>query len=104
MIEEPLFHAFEPETGFPAPYSFAVEAGRYVFLAGQVASDPPHHRDALPDDIEGQTRLALENLAAALMVCGLDLSHIVSVRIFLTRFELEFERMNAVYCAFFPEG
>jgi 2-iminobutanoate/2-iminopropanoate deaminase len=104
MIEEPLFHAFEPETGFTAPYSFAVEAGRYVFLAGQVANDPPHHREALPDDIEGQTRLALENLAAALAACGLDLSRVVSVRIFLTRFEAEFERVNAIYRAYFPSG
>ena len=104
MTEEALFHAYKPEIGFAAPYSFAVEAGRYVFLAGQVANDPPHHREALPDDIEGQTRLALENLAAALAVSGLALSRLVSVRIFLTRFETEFERMNAVYRAFFPSG
>jgi 2-iminobutanoate/2-iminopropanoate deaminase len=103
-MDDPLFHAYPPEIGFAAPYSIAVEAGRYVFLAGQVANDPPHHHEALPEDIESQTRLALDNLAAALGACGLDLSHLVSVRIFLTRFEAEFERMNAVYRTYLPSG
>src|SRR5580704_12908828 len=96
-MARPSFHAYPSELGFDAPYSLAVEAGRFVFLAGQVANDPPHHRVALPDDIESQTRLALENLTAALSECGLALSHLVAVRIFLTRFAAEFERMNAVY-------
>ena len=104
MTTEPSFHAYPPELGFDAPYGPAVEAGRYVFLAGQVANDPPHHRAALSDDIESQTRLALENLAAALSECGLDLSHLVAVRIFLTRFAAEFERMNAVYRTCFLAG
>jgi 2-iminobutanoate/2-iminopropanoate deaminase len=104
MCDAPLFHAYPPEIGFDAPYSLAVEAGRFVFLAGQVANDPPHHRAALPDDIESQTRLALENLTAALAECGLDPSHLVSVRIFLTRFATEFERMNVVYRGYFPKG
>jgi 2-iminobutanoate/2-iminopropanoate deaminase len=104
VSDAPLFHAYPPDIGFDPPYSLAVEAGRYVFLAGQVANDPPHHREALPDDIESQTRLALENLAAALVACGLDLSRLVSVRVFLTRFTAEFERMNAVYRTYFPPG
>jgi len=104
MTDDPLFHAYPPELGFGAPYSLATEAGRFVFLAGQVANDPPHHRETLPEAIEDQTRFAMENLAAALSACGLDLSRLVSVRIFLTRFEAEFDRMNAVYRSFFPSG
>ncbi len=104
MTADPLFHAYPPDIGFDAPYSLAVEAGRYVFLAGQVANDPPHHRETLPDDIESQTRLAMENLAASLEECGLDLSRLVSVRVFLTRLAAEFERMNAVYRSYFPAG
>jgi reactive intermediate/imine deaminase len=104
VSDAPLFHAYPPDIGFDAPYSLAVEAGRFVFLAGQVANDPPHHHEALPDDIESQTRLALENLAAALAACGLDLSHLISVRVFLTRFAAEFERMNAVYREYFGAG
>jgi 2-iminobutanoate/2-iminopropanoate deaminase len=103
-MAEPSFHAYPTALGFDAPYSRAVEAGRFIFLAGQVANDPPHYQAALPDDIESQTRLALENLAAALAECGLDLSHLVAVRIFLTRFAAEFERMNAVYRNCFPAG
>ncbi len=101
MAEPPRFHPFEPEPGETPAYSWAVEADRFVFLAGQVPNDPPHHRDPLPDDIESQTRLAVENLSLALGRLGLSLADLVQVRIYLTRFEAEFERMNAVYRNYF---
>ena len=34
--------------------------------------------------------------------CDAGLEHVVSVRIFLTRFEEEYDAMNAVYETYFP--
>jgi enamine deaminase RidA (YjgF/YER057c/UK114 family) len=36
--------------------------------------------------------------------CGLDLSDVVSARVFLTRFEDDYEAMNAVYASYFAPG
>lgn len=97
-----IFHGFPG--GAAAPYSPAVEIEGWVFLAGQVPNDPPNEDTPLPPDIEGQTRLAIDNLLAVLRPLGLDLTDLVAVRVFLTRFEEEFARMNAVYRTYFPEG
>lgn len=97
-----IFHSFPGGAGTATPYSPAVEIDGWVFLAGQVPNDPPNDATPLPPDIEGQTRLAMDNLLAALRPLGLDLSDLVAVKIFLTRFEEEFARMNATYRSFFP--
>jgi enamine deaminase RidA (YjgF/YER057c/UK114 family) len=44
----------------------------------------------------------MANLQKVLKGCGLDLSNVLSARIFLTHFEQDYERMNAVYRSYFP--
>ena len=44
----------------------------------------------------------MANLKTVLAGCGAGLEHAVSVRIFLTRFEEEYDAMNAVYETYFP--
>ncbi|HYB08908.1 MAG TPA: RidA family protein [Alphaproteobacteria bacterium] len=101
MATETLFHRFLRGREIDFPYSHAVEGGGFVFVAGQVANDPPNEHRALPDDIEGQTRLVMENLAYVLTPLALDFSHLVATRVFLTNFAQDFERMNAVYRTYF---
>lgn len=84
-----------------ANYSQATRAGDIVFLAGQGGFDPATGQLAGPD-MASQTRQALTNLQAVLAATGLNFSHIVSIRYFLTDHAL-FPEMNAVHETFFPE-
>ncbi len=42
-----------------APYSHAVEADGFVFVTGQLATDPEADARPLPEGIEAQTRKAI---------------------------------------------
>jgi len=46
----------------------------------------------------------MKNLTTVLQGVGINLSHVVSVRIFLTHFKEDYEKMNAVYASYFPEN
>ena len=44
----------------------------------------------------------MENLKIVLAGLGLGLEHVLQARIYLTRFEEDYARMNAVYASYFP--
>jgi 2-iminobutanoate/2-iminopropanoate deaminase len=77
------------------PYSQAVEAGSFVFCAGQVGLDPATGR-LVPGGIAAETARALENLAAVLSGAGLGLGDVVKTTVFLADLG-EFAAMNEVY-------
>lgn len=81
-----------------APYSVVTEANGFVFVSGQVAIDPDG--GPTPADIEGQTRLVLENLARILGDLGLGLGDVVKTTVFLADIA-EYGVVNDVYGAFF---
>jgi reactive intermediate/imine deaminase len=97
-----LFHLFETAAKPVAPYSHAVEADGWVFLTGQIPNDPADDARPMPEGIEAQTRRTMENLAIVLENLGLGLEHVVAGRVFLTRFEEDYEAMNAIYESYFP--
>ena len=101
-MPETLFHLFETAAKPVAPYSHAVEADGGVFGTGQSPNDPADDGRPLPDGIEAQTRRTLDNLGIVLENLGLGLEHVVAGRVFLTRFEADYEAMNAVYEGYFP--
>jgi 2-iminobutanoate/2-iminopropanoate deaminase len=82
------------------PYSHAVVAGGFVFVAGQAPIDPLTQEFRL-GDIEWETRLELTNIAFILETSGSNLASVVKVSIHLTNLE-DFDGMNAVYEEFFP--
>jgi len=84
-----------------APYSHAVEADGWVFLTGQVPNHPDDDARPFAPDIEDQTRRVMDNLVIVLEGVGLTLKHVVAGRVFLTRFEEDYERMNQMYLAYF---
>lgn len=98
----PIFTNTEAAPPAVAPYSHAVEADGWVLITGQLPIDPKDPSAPLPDGIEAQTRLTLDNLKAVLDACGLDLSHVLQARVFLTDFYRDYEAMNAVYASYFP--
>jgi reactive intermediate/imine deaminase len=97
----PVFH-FMPNAPKPvAPYSHAVEADGFVFVTGQLATDPDDDALPVPDGIEAQTRKVMDNLARVLEGVGLAFANVVCVRIFLTAFERDYAAMNAIYASYF---
>ena len=98
----PLFHMVADGARPVAPYSHAVEADGWVFLTGQVPNHPGDDTRPFPPAVEDQTRRVMDNLVIVLEGIGLDLGHVVAARVFLTRFEEDYERMNAAYRSYFP--
>lgn len=98
----PLFHMIAGGPRPVAPFSHAVECDGWVFLTGQMPTDPAAPDAALPDGIEAQTRRVIENLGIVLGGIGLDLGHVVQCRCYLTHFERDFAAFNEVYQSHFP--
>lgn len=101
-MSAPLFHMFQDAPKPVAPFSHAVEVDGWVFVTGQLPLDTANERAAIPERVEAQTTKVFENLSIVLERMGLNLSHVVSARVFLTQFERDYERMNAVYATYFP--
>ena len=103
-MNECLFHMVAGAPNPVAPFSHAAEVDGWVFLTGQMPTDPDDKDAPLPDGIEAQTRRVMDNLVLVLEGVGLGLEHVVSVRAFLTHFDRDYAAMNAAYKAYFEEG
>src|SRR5258705_3785174 len=68
---DPSFHLLPDAPKPVAPYSHAVEAGAFVFVTGQLATDPDDDSLLVPPGIEAQTRKVMDNLSRVLKGCGL---------------------------------
>ncbi len=100
----PLFHMIGGAPTPVAPFSHAVEADGWVFITGQMPTDPDDDDRPLPKGVEAQTQKVMENLQIVLAGLGLGLEHVVAARVFITRFEDDYAAMNAVYESYFPPG
>jgi 2-iminobutanoate/2-iminopropanoate deaminase len=86
-----------PKSG--GPYSASVRIGSLVAVAGQCGYLPDR---SLVDGVTAQTRLAMQNLRAALQASGVGLDDVISVDAFLTDTD-DFAEFNAAYAEFFTE-
>ena len=100
----PIFHMIPGAPDPVAPFSHAVECDGWVFVTGQMPFAGSSVDEPYPEGIEAQTRQVMTNLETVLAGCGLGLANVLSVRIFLTRFEDDYDAMNAVYASYFPPG
>jgi 2-iminobutanoate/2-iminopropanoate deaminase len=98
------FHMIRGAPDPVAPFSHAVEADGWVFVTGQMPFTGTANNSAYPKGIEAQTRQVMENLKRVLAGCKLGLENVVAARIFLTQFDEDYERMNAVYADYFAPG
>ena len=87
-----------------APFSHAVEADGFIFVTGQMPTDPAAPDAPLPEGIEAQTRRVIENLKIVLGDLGLGLEHVVMARIYLTQFERDYAALNALWPSFWEAG
>jgi enamine deaminase RidA (YjgF/YER057c/UK114 family) len=87
-----------------APFSHAVEADGWIFVTGQMPTDPGAPDAPLPTGIEAQTLRVIENLKLILGGLALGLEHITMARIYLTEFERDYVGMNKVWqSSFHPQ-
>lgn len=87
-----------------APFSHAVESDGWVFVTGQMPTDPNAPDAPLPESIEAQTIRVMENLKIVLGGIGLGLEHAAMARIYLTNFERDYAALNALWPSFFVSG
>jgi len=80
------------------PYSQAVVVNGMIFCSGQIPIDTSGK--IVSDDVAGQTRQVINNLASVLTSAGSGLDKVVKTTIYLTDIN-EFENVNEVYGSFF---
>ncbi len=84
------------------PYSPAVRVGKFLFVSGQIGLHP-ETTELVGDDIESQTRQALDNLMSILSKAGYDSSHVIQCTVYLKDIN-DFPKMNLIYGGYFTEG
>src|SRR5262245_9985653 len=84
------------------PYSPAVRAGDFIFVAGQGPVDPATDQFSY-GDIQHETRLVLGNMQRILEAFGACMKDVVKCSVFLKDGN-DFGKMNEVYAEFFGEA
>ena len=99
----------DPSINLPYAPAVKVTGGSLLFLAGVTAAKTYHHHphipeefDDLPDGMAEQTRLALENVKAALDACNAGFSDVVQVTRYLTNID-EQDQLNEVWWEYFGD-
>jgi reactive intermediate/imine deaminase len=98
----PQFHRLSDAPAPVAPFSHAVESDGWVFLTGQMPTDPDDDDQPLPEGVDAQTRRVMDNLLIVLRSLSLGLEHVLQVRAYLTHFEEDYAAMNEAYASYFP--
>ena len=81
------------------PYSQGIQAGGFIFVAGEKGIDPKTNQ-IVPGGIVAETRQTLENIQAILAAAGASLDDAVAVTVHMTDLA-EFQAMNQVYAEYF---
>jgi 2-iminobutanoate/2-iminopropanoate deaminase len=103
-MSELLYHMISSGPRPVAPFSHAVETDGFVFVTGQMPTDPAAPDAPLPEGIEAQTKRVMENLKIVLGGIGLGFEHVTMARIYLTQFERDYAALNALWPSFFAAG
>jgi 2-iminobutanoate/2-iminopropanoate deaminase len=82
------------------PFSQAIKANGFVFVAGITARDPKTGQ-VVEDDITRQTELVMENIKAILEAAGSSFDLTVKTTVYLKDMD-DFDAMGKVYSRYFP--
>ncbi|ADO81819.1 RidA family protein [Ilyobacter polytropus] len=77
------------------PYSQAIEVNGMLFVSGQIPF-VPETMTCISDDVQEQTKQALENVKAVLEEAGYSLKDVVKVGVFIKNMD-DFAKINEVY-------
>src|SRR3974390_2806832 len=83
------------------PFSQAIKANGFVFVAGITARDPKTGQ-VIEDDITKQTELVMQNIKAILEAAGSSFDRTVKTTVYLKDMN-DFDAMGKVYSRYFPE-
>lgn len=83
------------------PYSQAVQAGGFLFLAGQIPLDPVSG-NIVGNTVKVQAEQVLKNIEAVLQAAGCTFADVVKTTVFLVNLH-DFPEMNTVYAQYFPK-
>ena len=99
-----------PNLWMPYAPAIKVRGGTTVYLAGVTAAPVYHHHphrpeefDAMPSDMEGQARAALDNLQRGLKAVGASFADIVTADRFVTDLSDQ-DALNRVWAEYFGEA
>ena len=99
-----------PDMWMPYAPAIKVTGGSMIFCAGVTAAPVYHHHphrpeefDAMPENMEGQAQIALEQLNKGLSAAGASFSDVISADTFLTNMD-EQDDLNSVWAEFFGEA
>ncbi len=81
-------------------YSMCVEHNGTLYLAGQLPVDP--ETKMIPEGIEAQTKLVLNNIKTIVEAAGSSLDKVIHVRIYVSDIAL-WNQVNAIYTLFFKD-
>jgi 2-iminobutanoate/2-iminopropanoate deaminase len=82
------------------PFSQAIKANGFVFVAGITARDPKTGQ-VIEDDITRQTELVMENIKSILEAAGSSFDRTVKTTVYLKDMN-DFDAMGKVYSRYFP--
>jgi 2-iminobutanoate/2-iminopropanoate deaminase len=82
------------------PFSQGTVAGGFVFTSGQLPIHPT--TGVVPETIEEQTTLVLENIKAIIIAAGSSMDEVVKCTVYLQDFS-NFAAMNKIYASYFPQ-
>lgn len=82
------------------PFSQAILANGFVFVAGQTARDPKSGQ-VIEGSIAAQTELVMENIKSILEAAGSSLDRTVKTTVYLRDMN-DFDEMGKVYSRYFP--
>jgi 2-iminobutanoate/2-iminopropanoate deaminase len=85
------------------PYSWGIQAGSTLFIAGATARDPASYQPTGGADMQAQTRRVLDNVGLVLAAAGMSHRDVVQCKVFLDD-SRQFQDMNEAYRASFPEA
>ncbi|WP_319203925.1 RidA family protein [uncultured Ilyobacter sp.] len=77
------------------PYSQAIEVNGMLFVSGQIPF-VPETMTCISDDVQEQTKQALENVKAVLEEAGYSLKDVVKAGVFIKNMD-DFAKINEVY-------
>jgi 2-iminobutanoate/2-iminopropanoate deaminase len=83
------------------PYSQAIRAGDFVYVAGQGPADPATGRK-VGGGIAAETEQVLKNIQAILEAAGCTMRDVVKTNVYLQHTG-DFKAMNEVYARFFTD-
>ncbi|MBM2846900.1 MAG: hypothetical protein HW407_2212 [Bacteroidetes bacterium] len=106
MVREEMGKTMQRQVVSPVqvmgPYSSAVKVGNFLFVSGQIGLDQETGR-LRNENIETETRQALDNLDRILHAAGYDSSDVVSATVYLKNMN-DYAKMNLIYGGYFQEN